>query len=833
MKYLDRSRINTALSAVFEYPLTILEAPMGYGKTTAVKRFIETDQCRLFWFAFPDTENSEEAFWNKFTDEISQMNAQTGLALKSLGLPVDAPQMEVVLQKLSDVAFVNKFLMVLDDFQFARDMRLNKLILRLAQEEIGQLHILLITRDTTDIDFVELLSKGLCHLISRQHLKFTEPEIQNYCRMMLESINDRDLKQICEYTDGWISFIYITLLGLENGIPVGMSTNIEELIERALFATYDKQTQDFLLKLSVMETFTAEQAEFVIESKNAKLILKELSRKNAFVFYDETHKTYKIHSVLLDYLRLKQSFSAEEVCGLYSRLGEWHLEKQEFQTAYGYWNRAGQTARILSHLNDPAIRITYHHDLCPHAEFKMPEYVVMPGSKREIASVIRLLNVHKIPYVVRGNGASSHGLVFTEGVVLDLNRMKTIEFDEKNWFVKAGPGVSSFELQSEARKLGYRVNSSEPAALVCANIMTSGLLSTFSTTYGVSADNFVDAEFIARDGSFFALNATDSPNLFSFENKNSEYEAFAVCVSVSMKLHPVTDDEEGILVPFGSLDDALDFTRECAVRHIGLAIAVLGREFIATFLALTKKLAKEAKDTFAQKLGMNYLVLLIGDQYALRSVHDMGYPAIDQSLFKILYGGLPSLSSAQWLDLLHEFPGDEPFSYLNLGKFKDLAEVALAPSPATMVQDVDPDLRPFFENLFRRPEMTDLVFLNTFRIQSARYCREKPCVALAFYLPIDNLLIAEIQSGLHDIAETYQLRSDFGFITPLDNGKRCAFEYDYYFDNNDSNELSSVRRAAWEAGAFLDRYAKKAGTVRQFRYTVNRGCCRSENLLYL
>ena len=49
---------------------------------------------------------------------------------------------------------------------------------------------------------------------------------------------------------------------------------------------------------------------------------------------------------------------------------------------------------------------------------------------------------------------------------------------------------------------------------------------------------------------------------------------------------------------------------------------------------------------------MPYLVLLIGDTYALRSVNEMGYPVIDQGLFKTLYQGLPSLGSAKWLDLL-------------------------------------------------------------------------------------------------------------------------------------------------------------------------------------
>ena len=483
--------------------------------------------------------------------------------------------------------------------------------------------------------------------------------------------------------------------------------------------------------------------------------------------------------------------------------------------------------------NDPAVRITYHHDLCPHVTFKMPAYVVMPNSNEEISSIIKLLNNYKISYIVRGNGASSHGLVFSEGVVLDLNRMKTIDFDEKNWSVKVGPGIAAFDLQSEANKHGYRVHTAEPSALVCANIMTSGLLSTFSTTYGISADNYVDAEFIARDGSFFRLNDLTAPNLFSFQNSISEHEAFAICVSVSMKLHPVTDDEEGVLVPFSSLENALDFARECAIRHIGLAIGVLGSEFISSFIAPTKKLAFEAKDVFTDKLEMPYLVLLIGDKYALRSVREMGHPVIDQKLFKTLYQGLPSLKSAKWLDLLKDLSNDEPFSYLQIGQFNELAETAIAPSPAQMTQDIDPHLRPFFEKLYARPEMTDLVWLNTFRIQSSRYCRERPCVALVCFLPIDTSLIAEIQCELQDIAEKHHLKNGFGFITPIDSGKRCIWEYDYYFDHDDPDEVSRIQLATYEAGALLDEYSEKTGTIRQVRYVVNQGCCRKENLLYI
>jgi hypothetical protein len=114
-----------------------------------------------------------------------------------------------------------------------------------------------------------------------------------------------------------------------------------------------------------------------------------------------------------------------------------------------------------------------------------------------------------------------------------------------------------------------------------------------------------------------------------------------------------------------------------------------------------------------------------------------------------------------------------------------------------------------------------------------RYVRDKPCVALVSYLPMDTAMISEILQGLSDIAKNHGIQNGFGFITPLDLGKRCCLEYDYYFDHLDPEDVNNVRKATQEAGALLDAFSQKTGTVRQVRYVVNRGCCRKENLLYV
>jgi hypothetical protein len=480
--------------------------------------------------------------------------------------------------------------------------------------------------------------------------------------------------------------------------------------------------------------------------------------------------------------------------------------------------------------NDRAIALTYAHDPCPVAEPRMPGYVVMPGSTAEVAAVVKLLNRHHVPYAVRGNGSSVMGFVMSAGAVLDMGRMKAIAFDEKNWLVHVGAGVAAFDLQQAALERNLRVNVAEPAALVCANIMCSGIFSTFSASYGTAADNYIDAEFVGPDGNVFRLSDPAAPNLFGFRREDAPLPG--TCTSAAVRLHPVTTGESAVFVPFATLAEALDFSRECARRRIGLAIGVLGGEYISTFLSPTKALAAAVKDVFRAKLKIAYLVLVIGDAYALGSVKALGFNGFDSRLMRILNLGLPSLAAATWLDLIDGFGDAEPFSYLKLDHFADLAEAALAPSPAQLVRDVDPELRPFFEKLYARPEMTDPLWLNMFRIVSARMGREKHVLAMIVYLPIDNRLIAEIDAGFRSIADRQGLKNDFGFITPLDDGKRCVFEYDYYLDQNDEDEKGKMRQALMEAGMMIEKFAATTGTVTWIRHVFRQGFSRKESFLY-
>lgn len=355
IRLLKRQRVNSLLSVIYDYPLTIIEAPIGFGKTTAIKSFLETNKNPYFWITFLNSNETNSFFWKVFSTELSKVDKEVGKKLISLGFPTDVPQISKVLEILNSIDYKEKTILVMDDYHICQTAQINNIIKQIVLERIDNLHVVIVTRNTTRLNFItELISKGLCRIISQQQLKFTRKEILEYCFMMNKNISDNDLSKIEEYTDGWISFMYIILLGIEKGIPIGINNTIEELIENALFKTYNKRIQNFLLKLSIMDDFTAKQALLVTKEEKTYEILKKLCKENAFIFYDEITKKYKIHNVLLDFLRIKQSFTTEELNEMYKTLGEWYLERKDFINGFTYLNHAGDIERILLELDNPS-----------------------------------------------------------------------------------------------------------------------------------------------------------------------------------------------------------------------------------------------------------------------------------------------------------------------------------------------------------------------------------------------------------------------------------------------------------------------------------------------
>jgi ferredoxin len=479
--------------------------------------------------------------------------------------------------------------------------------------------------------------------------------------------------------------------------------------------------------------------------------------------------------------------------------------------------------------------VSYSGDISPYHLRHMPGYVVMPESTQEVAEVVKTANRHKIPFVPRGTGQNSHGLTLGEGIIIDLSRMKTLEVDPKNWTATVGAGVTSFEMQKEANKHKMRASVAEPAACVCANMIMTGIYGTLCHAYGYAGDNHVDAEIVAFDGKIFRTIDKDAPNIlkYSLPAPGTLAPPPGICTQIMVRLHPVVEDEEGILVPFSDLHEALEMMREIARRRIGVVDSILGLEYFAPFISPTFQASEELRRFFTKDMETEYLLMVVGDKYTVRTIKEMADVTVDQEMVRTIMLGLPKFYSDEGMELLCQLSGTEkPYKLLFKEETRPLVEMSLSPSPENIASVVDADLRDFFQKLYSKPEMTDLVWLNMYRILSSRIGRNYAYAPGFAFVSLDNLdKVVEICDMLKSIGDKYNLRGGLGVINPMDFGKRAQVEHVYYFDQTNNQERGDA------ANALIESMNKVSALTQEMKAPalasiVFQGLCRSENLLY-
>ena len=76
-------RLKARLDTIFEYTMTLIETPTGYGKTTAVREYLKESGKKYIWFNI-DNEDKEQ-FFSDFCAKISGINESAANQMRNVG----------------------------------------------------------------------------------------------------------------------------------------------------------------------------------------------------------------------------------------------------------------------------------------------------------------------------------------------------------------------------------------------------------------------------------------------------------------------------------------------------------------------------------------------------------------------------------------------------------------------------------------------------------------------------------------------------------------------------------------------------------------------------
>lgn len=340
-------RVINAVSGIFDYPLTIVEAPMGYGKTTAVQEYLNTTDSNVLWQKIYD--NSITSFWTGFYRLFNELDVDCSASLLHLGFPNDNVGRQETLRLIQKIKLTKKTVIVIDDYHLINTAEVTKLIEYLIVNKISNLFIVLTARFIEFPNLEELELKGYLNYITKETLEFLPKDIIRYYKLCGINIKSIEADELYTFTEGWISALYLLMLKFDLDNSYLFKDDIYALIDKVVYMPFAENYRDFLVSMSIFDSFTISQAAYVWNDENASLILEELVSKNAFVHYDYNKKNYYMHSILKKFL--KRKLENKDQCYknmLYKNSAKWYMENHAYLAAMQYAYLAGDFDILLN-----------------------------------------------------------------------------------------------------------------------------------------------------------------------------------------------------------------------------------------------------------------------------------------------------------------------------------------------------------------------------------------------------------------------------------------------------------------------------------------------------
>jgi LuxR family maltose regulon positive regulatory protein len=202
--HFERPRLNQLFNEAIRYPLVVVCAGAGYGKTSAVYDFAEEYQATTAWVQLSERDNVGVRFWENYTHSLAQVNVPLARATAKLGFPDTKEKRHHYQTLLRDLVEIKKRIIVIDDFHCIEEPS----VIRFVEECIlfkmpPGTSVFLIARSTPSINIAGLVYRDQMFNMSESDLCFTENELAQYFHRLDISLQADIMREIIQDTEGW------------------------------------------------------------------------------------------------------------------------------------------------------------------------------------------------------------------------------------------------------------------------------------------------------------------------------------------------------------------------------------------------------------------------------------------------------------------------------------------------------------------------------------------------------------------------------------------------------------------------------------------------------
>lgn len=347
----ERYALHDVLESIRHHRLTIVSAPPGYGKTTAIAHFLRDSNLPTAWHSLQERERDLPAlFWHSL-QSLEFIAPGISLAANNLTAPDDCAGYiaNYLRQNLNRHVFY-----VMDDLHYlAAAPQAERWLRELVRQLPPNCHLVLISRALPDLPLAELIAKGDVLAIGQEQLKFTEEDASKLALKVGANLSDDALKARVHHLEGWPVGVAMSLRPLPTDLQIGLlrgSGGPEALFDalaNSILKSLPPILSDFLLTSSIVSRITPEICNSVLGLPYPTSIMTDVIRRNLFV--SQVSGGLMLHRLFRNFLqrRLQQS-DPERYVRLHQQAGDWYRTESQDDEAFHHFMAAGFVDEALT-----------------------------------------------------------------------------------------------------------------------------------------------------------------------------------------------------------------------------------------------------------------------------------------------------------------------------------------------------------------------------------------------------------------------------------------------------------------------------------------------------
>ena len=303
MNLVHRPRLDDILNGFLNKNLILVYGPAGYGKTTIVADYLNHKRIKAAWLNLPEEVHHIYTFFSYTVHALQTIDesfgANTLQLIKSRREKAHASKnfkttsIELVSTFVNEFkkSFNKRIILVVDDFQNLNETPWMKAVFNgLIKQFPENLHMIIISRQVPDIDFIPLIKKGKMSRIGMEEMVFNAVEIKNLLKDVYNfNGTNKGINLLEKKLGGWITGIHMILqtfgehyenLDIEaQRIP----ENIFNYLAEEVYKKLNPESQRFLLITSALDDFDKDICGYVKDIHNPDSVFDELVKRNVLV----------------------------------------------------------------------------------------------------------------------------------------------------------------------------------------------------------------------------------------------------------------------------------------------------------------------------------------------------------------------------------------------------------------------------------------------------------------------------------------------------------------------------------------------------------------------